>query len=124
MRLIDADALIAEFDEYIEENRECNTFANSFSADVAEVLRETVQNAPTIEQPTWISCAESLPETIACSAGTAYSEAVIVFTTGKKVMIAIFDGEGFLSDGIDYWDAEHDEVTHWMPLPMPPKGDE
>ena len=89
----------------------------------AHKVTDRIKVAPSIEQPTWISVDERLPETIACSAGTAYSEAVIVFTTGNEAMIAIFDGEDFLSDGIDYWDAEHDEVTHWMPLPQPPKGE-
>lgn len=63
----------------------------------------------------WISVADGLPETIACNAGTCYSEAVVVWTTGKKAMVAVFDGEDFLCDA-DYWDAEGEEISHWMPL--------
>lgn len=116
MRPIDADALYERIRGLIE------IYAGEMDCaiDLYPFL-DAVDVAPTA-QPQWISVEERLPETIACYAGTAYSEAVIVFTTGKKVLIAIFDGEDFLSDGIDYWDAEHDEVTHWMPLPEPPKG--
>lgn len=50
MRLIDADALIEQFDEYIECNRDHDAYANNWCADVCEVLRDTiVKVAPTIE---------------------------------------------------------------------------
>ena len=48
-RLIDANALLQEFDEYIQDNREQNSYANSFCADVCEVLKNTiVKVAPTV----------------------------------------------------------------------------
>lgn len=73
------------------------------------------------EPARWIPVCESLPETIVCSpAGTAYSEAVIVWTSGRKAMIAVWDGEGFLC-AADYWEAWDEIITHWMPLPTPPK---
>lgn len=72
------------------------------------------------EQRRWIPVTERLPELIPCNAGTAYSEAVIVWTSGRKAMIAVWDGVDFLCP-MDYWEAWGEEITHWMPLPEPPK---
>lgn len=73
-----------------------------------------------VEKPRWIPVAERLPGTIPCNAGTAYSEAVIVWTSGRKAMIAVWDGIDFLC-AADYWEAWGEKITHWMPLPEPPK---
>lgn len=70
----------------------------------------------------WIPVTERLPELIPCNAGTAYSEAVIVWTTGRKAMIAVWDGTDFIC-AADFWDAVGETITHWMPLPEPPEGD-
>ena len=70
----------------------------------------------------WISVDDRLPEPIPCDAGTAYSEAVNVLTTGRKVLTAIWDGTDFIADA-EFWEAEDEEITHWTPvlLPQPPK---
>lgn len=70
----------------------------------------------------WIPVSERLPELIPCSAGTAYSEAVNVWTTGQKVMVGVWDGIDWIAP-FDFWEAWDDDVTHWMPLPEPPKMD-
>lgn len=74
----------------------------------------------------WIPVAERLPDTIPCGAGTAYSEAVNVLTSGRKVLTAIWDGADFITDA-EFWEAEDEEITHWtpvlLPLPRPPKGE-
>ena len=70
----------------------------------------------------WISVEERLPELIPCSAGTGYSEAVVVLTSGKKAMIAIWDGVDFIC-AASYWDAEGEQITHWLPLPELPEVD-
>ena len=73
----------------------------------------------------WIPVTERLPELIPCNAGTAYSEAVNVLTTGRKVITAIWNGTDFIGDA-EFWEAEDEEITHWtpvlLPLPQPPKG--
>lgn len=74
------------------------------------------------EQFKWISVEDRLPDLIPCSAGTAYSEAVIIWTSGRKALIGVFDGDDFLC-AADYWEAEDEEITHWMPLPEPPVED-
>ena len=77
-----------------------------------------IANGVTVQQ--WIPVSERLPELIPCNAGTAYSEAVIVWTNGRKAMIAVWDGIDFLC-AADYWEAWGENITHWMPLPEPPK---
>lgn len=70
----------------------------------------------------WIPVTERLPDLIPCNAGTAYSEAVIVWTEGKKAMVAVWNGKYFLC-AEEYWDAWGEKITHWMPMPTPPKGE-
>ena len=84
------------------------------------IANHLIANGVTIQE--WIPVTERLPELIPCNAGTAYSEAVIVWTVNRKAMIAVWDGVDFLC-AASYWDAEGEEITHWMPLPTPPKGE-
>lgn len=64
----------------------------------------------------WISVKDRLPDLIPCNVGTAYSEAVIAWTSGRKAMIAVWDGIDWIAP-FDYWEAWGEEITHWMPLP-------
>ena len=79
------------------------------------------------EERRWIPVTERLPELIPCRAGTTYSEAVNVLTSGRKVITAILDGTDWIGP-FSFWDAEDEEITHWtpvlLPLPEPPKEDE
>jgi hypothetical protein len=83
-----------------------------------------IANGVTVQK--WIPVTERLPDTIPCGAGTAYSEAVNVLTSGRKVLTAIWDGTDFIADA-EFWEAENEEITHWtpvlLPLPEPPKGE-
>lgn len=72
------------------------------------------------EKQRWIPVTERMPNTIPCNAGTEYSEVVIVWTTGNKAMIAVWDGIDFICP-TDFWEAWGEEITHWMPLPEAPK---
>ena len=78
------------------------------------------------EQRSWIPVTERLPKLIPCRAGTKYSEAVNVLTSGRKVITAIWDGTDWIGS-FRFWDAEGEEITHWtpvlLPLPEPPKED-
>ena len=70
--------------------------------------------------PKWISVDERLPEV---------SDVVLVIANGKPrehitlhnaLLIASYWGEeGWIADGFESWDKL--AVTHWMPLPEPPK---
>lgn len=70
----------------------------------------------------WISVKDRLPEMIPTKGGKAYSDAVLVWTSGKKAMVAIWDGIDFLC-ATSFWEAWGEKITHWMPLPEPPKGE-
>lgn len=75
------------------------------------------------EKQRWLPVTERMPNTIPCNAGTEYSEAVIVWTTGNKAMIAVWDGIDFICP-TDFWEAWGEEITHWMPLPGAPEEGE
>lgn len=85
---------------------------------VGDKLSPTAEPLTNCQQ--WIPVTERLPDLIPCDAGTAYSEGVIVWTSGRKSMIAVWDGIDFLC-AADYWEAWGESITHWMPLPEPPK---
>jgi hypothetical protein len=90
-----------------------------FNAALADHL---IANGVTVQQ--WIPVTERKPDLIPCGAGTAYSEAVNVLTSGRKVLTAIWNGNYWICDA-EFWDAEFEEITHWtpvlLPLPQPPK---
>ena len=91
----------------------------------AEIIADgLIAHGITVQE--WISVEDRLPDLIPCNAGTAYSEAVNILTTGRKVFTAIFDGDDFIGDA-EFWEAEGEEVTHWtpvlLPLPQPPIGE-
>lgn len=85
---------------------------------LAEDVIPDIDNAPTVDALKWTSVKEGLPNLIPCDAGTAYSEAVNVLTTGRKVLTAIWDGFDWICDA-EFWDAEDEEITHWAPVPLP-----
>ena len=70
----------------------------------------------------WISVDDRLPDLIPYSAGIAYSETVIVLTSGQKETIAVWDGSTWIAQ-FDCCELWGEKITHWMPLPQPPKGE-
>ena len=133
-RYIDADALKQEMEKLYEHHLEmCNYSADGAVADCIEFL----DNAPTIDAaPQWISVKERLPEksgyVLVCvhypefeqfeqHGGDADGIDVAFFATWNNI---------FLTDNNNAYNADlnkvdmtngHEYVTHWMPLPNPPK---
>ena len=70
----------------------------------------------------WISVDERLPDLIPYSSGIAYSETVLVLTSIRKETIAVWDGSTWIAQ-FDYCELWGEKITHWMPLPLPPKGE-
>ena len=68
----------------------------------------------------WIPCSERMPDLKPCNAGTAYSEAVNVWTTGRKIMVGVWDGTDWIAP-YDFWEAWDEQITHWQPIPEPPE---
>lgn len=109
-RLIDANRLI----EVLQRN-----FGRTGGADM---LKQLIDNAPTIEaREQWISVKDRLPEDS--------DEFVLVIATGiinrNRSLINAFElacyytGEGWILE--NYPECKNIKVTHWMPLPEPPK---
>lgn len=112
MRLIDADELLSEL-KPITYEMEQNTVT---IADMSNIMRNWVCRQPTV--PTygqWIRVEEEKPD------------------TGQYVLVNHKDGvmqcAQYLISGyddrelwmLDHYYKEQSEITHWMPLPEPPK---
>ena len=124
MRLIDADAL-KEYVKIFDIGCGCDD-------DHHERFLDAIDDAPTIEQPHWISCSERLPE---------YNESVLTwdgytFCIEKRIpYIRDDDGEPIEGDwwvGDEYDDYESEcypnlrdgAAIAWMPLPEPHREDD
>jgi hypothetical protein len=77
-----------------------------------QYCQEAVQFAPSVEaEPKWISVEERLPEE---------KQSVLVhYVDGWMPIAFLLDGKWYQSGGETSWLS----VTHWMPLPEPPKMD-
>lgn len=84
-------------------------YPNSFLMGLLAAANE-IENMPTIEQPQWISCAERLPEK-----GGTYL--VVEKRTGVV-------GTRYYYQSCPDAFARNGTITHWMPLPQPPKENE
>jgi len=74
------------------------------AADAIEELLATV--------PTWISVEERLPED---------EQWLLVWGHGQKIPTMMFRESGaWIDDQFEF----HTTITHWMPLPAPPKGED
>lgn len=103
MRLIDADV----YKGTLNMLRYGNHLNRESVLNLAEIA---LDEQPTIDSYEWISVKDRMPE--------QYSY-VIVFT-GLEVTEAFYDGWRFGCTS----KSHPISVTHWMPLPEPPKGDE
>lgn len=107
--------------ELVEKLREHAEWASANEWDAPITLGDDLRAAAdALEAMRWVPVTERLPELIPCSAGTKYSEAVIGWTTGKKAMIAVWDGIDWIAP-FGFWEAWGEEITHWMPLPRGPE---
>lgn len=112
MRLIDAAPLI----EYFSGGDAAKSLAESISD---QRFVEALKNAPVVDMGStrlvgWVPVTERLPEAFV---------SVLVQMPGEKPFPTV--REGFISNiGVwhsAYFDRGSDEVTHWMPMPEPPK---
>ncbi|MBQ2382938.1 MAG: DUF551 domain-containing protein [Oscillospiraceae bacterium] len=114
-------ARIAELEAELADERYRHDRVQDFEVAEAQEL------AKLREERRWIPVGERLPDLVPCGAGTAYSEAVNILTSGRKVLTAIWNGSRFLCDA-DYWEAWGEKITHWtpvlLPLPEPPEVDD
>lgn len=91
-----------------------------------EQIEEALRAAPAVSVPQWISVKDRLPDVAgmyivtACDEWCSHGEGIWYDTV---VVVAEYSGGcwNWNDNGTDY--DINDLVTHWMPLPEPPKGE-
>ena len=109
MKLIDVDALKDKVLEWMPSDP-CGIEEKEipFETDIVVSLMMEIEEAPSIDIPTWIPCSERLPERL---------ERVLVTRANGRVE------ETFKWNNEEYlWNGGYDDVLAWMPLPEPWKG--
>lgn len=86
------------------------------------LTHEVRETREMLNKEQWISVKDRLPQTFPTKVGTEYSEGVVLWTSGRKVLTGIYDGIDFIAD-IDFWEAWGEEVTHWMPIEPPEEAE-
>ena len=99
MRLIDADAL---------DNRVLTTTYTEQNMWALNLLSEYIKEAPTVGG--WISVKDMLPEPPAQCLVYSGKEHIL-----RRMETATYTEWGWMTPGY------FQEITHWMPLPEPPK---
>ena len=106
MRLIDADA----FDKCLADGQaQCNRKSDNFRYSVLGMVRGNLAKFPTAYG--WISVKDRLPEPFSI---------VLCFMAWGGYDVKQFEQNHFFNQG-SYKRLEDGVVTHWMPLPEPPK---
>ena len=103
MRVIDADALKKQIEDFHCKGCDNYNFVRCRACWVDDTL-SYLDEAPTVGG--WISVKDRLPNV----AGW-----YLVFYNGSKMQVAFFKGKKWP------FDNHYHKVTHWMPLPEPPK---
>ena len=89
---------------FYENNVRCDQKIEGLADDVIDIIA----NGVTVQE--WISVKDRLPEK---------DEIVIICTDENFIYAGELIGDTWFLDN-DSWTAT---VTHWMPLPLPPKGE-
>lgn len=121
-RMIDADAMLAEL-KPVDYEAEHSAVLIS---DMSKIMREWVERQPTLTPPNeWVSVEERLP-TIEKDYGGYGSVSVNVFN-GKSVLPMDYESSVVRGKKVFRWKYpwnriyDGEPITHWRPLPEPPK---
>lgn len=110
--------------ELLKENcKITGEFMNNFECVSLATLGAIIDKQPTIEaepvKQEWISVKDRLPER---------DQKVLVYDAGDETEIHVYhlreDLDGLYWDDESGWAVDFENVTHWMPLPEPPKEGE
>lgn len=113
MRPIDADKLCMYLADYQLAARDIDNEAADFIDDVLEIIDEQ----PTIEQPTWISCAERLPD--------EHVDVQMYWKSTGTQATGFYTDESWYTYAEDgYYTDCKKAPTHWKAVGEPPKEDE
>lgn len=121
MRLIDADAYAKRLSE-LAKNAENNAMPMT-AAQFKWTADDMMKNAPTIDD--WIRVEDKLPEQTGC-----YQVYRPNFwgEYGGQTCVCYWDGkywcDSYEGAGADGFELSPGDVSHWMPLPEPPKEED
>ena len=88
---------------------ECSYFDKPPLRCMRQLLSEAADAIEELSKPRWIPVSERLPED---------GQWVLVWGHGQKIPIMMFRESGaWIDDQFEF----HTTITHWMPLPEPPK---
>lgn len=112
--------------EYIKREALLEKLLDPELFNVTPKILQIVNDAPSVSVPQWISVKDRLPDVAgmyivtACDEWCSHGEGIWYDTV---VVVAEYSSGcwNWNDNGTDY-DID-DLVTHWMPLPEPPKGD-
>ena len=90
-------------DLFYDNNVRCDQKIEGLADDVIDII----DNDLTVQE--WVSVKDRLPEE---------NTTVIVATDNGVVFQCLYS-----YDGWDLWDDNDVNITHWQPMPQPPKGE-
>lgn len=90
-------------DLFYDNNVRCDQKIEGLADDVIDIIA----NGVTVQE--WVSVEDRLPEE---------NTTVIVATDNGIVFQCLYS-----YDGWDLWDDNDVNITHWQPMPQPPKGE-
>lgn len=119
--LIDRNSLIADIEEemeYGDSSNEIRKFENALINKGLAVALKRIRLQPTqypniMNAPDWIPCADLMP---------IDSQDILIYDRYKDMYTAWYStvtGKFYISES-DSW-VRKDAVTHWMPVPIPPR---
>lgn len=121
MRLIDADALYETISDHVTTVSVCPTvdWARGKS-QMQKICLEDIANAPTVYR--WVSVKDRLPGEEDYRQCHENWDGAVIWTNGSDIGLGWY----YTSTGnwSDIYDCKIDDVTHWMPIPEPPKEDD
>lgn len=99
------DAAFYDFDDYVTD---CHESGIDVTEDVEDFVADAIIKAGYMKQSEWISVEDRLPEMY---------EDVLCYADGHSFYVDFICSDGKWCDDESYTNR----VTHWMPLPEPPK---
>lgn len=106
MDVIDRDAVLLDINEEIEANQEYPE--DKLIRKGLRIARKCIENALAVNR--WIPCSERMPE---------QEVRILLFAAGEVYVGELTDIKDLYDTDIGFMKSGH--VTHWMPLPEPPK---
>ena len=90
-----------------------------YNVDALAIANHLVNNGVTVHKQEWISVDDRLPE----YSNDGFADAVLVTDGFVQHMAYFVGGEWRFAESGEIKEPMWYRITHWMPLPQPPKGE-